>query len=409
MIGARRDYDVAEILHNENMLERLIIDGYYNTTRYPGLRLFDKILPHQIVNTYKKYDPEIAAEKIISSWQTSFKFKAGLYLNKTGDYYKHQIKAYKALADLAIQYIKGSGTEETDIYGFDTASVELFSWVRKNKTNSRLVLEQCVACRTQQIKMHTLFKQKFGLPNADKMIQHCTQLRERELNEWHLADRILVPSDFVRKGLADEGVTDTKIKLVPYGYDSSVDSNIIRKNIDRKHFDKNKRITILFAGNDGYRKGLHDLIDISAALKDENVIFKIAGKIDLHFVKQISTLENVVFLGKLSKQQLIEEYNNADIFFLPSYLEGSALVTYEAMSWGLPIVTTFESGSIARDAYDGFIMDAGDKDKMTARLQQLINDTELRHSMAANALQTVTNYSLDNYKNNLLKILTALN
>lgn len=409
MIGARMDYNIAKMLDKENMLDRLIIDGYYDLNRYPFLKLADKILPSKITKSYKKYSPKISPDKIISSWATSLSFKAGLYFNKSGDYYDHQIKAYKALTKLAVNYIKRSNIDQTNIYGYDTASVELFSWIRNNKNiKGHLVLEQCVAPRIQQIKMHKVFKEKLALKYSDKMIHHCTKLRERELEEWHLADKILVPSEFVRKGVLEEGVLPEKIELLPYGYNATMPSEAIFHNIEIKHSEKNKKTVILFAGNAGYRKGLHDLMDIASTLKDENAEFRIAGKIDTAFLK-MTGFTNVILLGKLSKEALIKEYMNADIFFFPSYLEGSALVTYEAMSWGLPIVTTHESGSTVTHSYNGFVVDAGDKNKMIFHLQQLINDPALRLQLANNAVRSIKDYSLDRYKEKLLTVLSALN
>ncbi len=409
MIGARMDYNIAKMLDQENMLDKLIIDGYYDLNRYPFLKLTDKILPSKITKSYQKYSPKVSPDKIISSWVTSLNFKAGLYFNKSGDYYNHQIKAYKALTKLAINYIKKSSSiNQINVYGYDTASLELFLWIRNKNIKGHLVLEQCVAPRIQQIKMYRSFKEKLALSYSDKMIHHCSKLRERELEEWHLTDKILVPSEFVRKSVLEEGVSPEKIELVPYGYNATMPSEAILHNIEIKHSEKNKKTVILFAGNAGYRKGLHDLIDIASTLKDENVEFRIAGKIDTVFLKMMG-LANVILLGKLSKESLIKEYMNADIFFFPSYLEGSALVTYEAMSWGLPIVTTQESGSTVTHSYNGFVVDAGDINKMIFHLQQLINDPTLRFQLANNAVTSIRDYSLDRYKEKLLTILSALN
>ena len=50
----------------------------------------------------------------------------------------------------------------------------------------------------------------------------------------------------------------------------------------------------------------------------------------------------------------------ADVFAFPSLFEGSAVVTYEALACGLPSVVTPESGSVARDGVDGFVVPSGD-------------------------------------------------
>ena len=49
-------------------------------------------------------------------------------------------------------------------------------------------------------------------------------------------------------------------------------------------------------------------------------------------------------------------YAWADVFLLPFICEGSAMVTYEALSWGLPVITTHNAGSIVRDTVDGWLV-----------------------------------------------------
>jgi glycosyltransferase involved in cell wall biosynthesis len=106
-------------------------------------------------------------------------------------------------------------------------------------------------------------------------------------------------------------------------------------------------------------------------------------------------------------EKLASQYRDADIFFFPSYLEGSALVLIEAMSWGLPIVTTLESGSVIDDGAEGFVCNAGDIESLKNRLVQLSNDAQLRYNMSNNALESSSKYTIEKYRENLIRILTA--
>ena len=64
-------------------------------------------------------------------------------------------------------------------------------------------------------------------------------------------------------------------------------------------------------------------------------------------------------------------YQQADIFVLPSIEEGSALVTYEAMACGLPVVTTPNAGSVVRDGVEGFIVSIRDPDALAERIESV--------------------------------------
>ncbi|MGY8954541.1 MAG: glycosyltransferase, partial [Flavobacteriales bacterium] len=70
-------------------------------------------------------------------------------------------------------------------------------------------------------------------------------------------------------------------------------------------------------------------------------------------LKEIS--KYIHLTGPLSRSHVQEYYMNADVFVLPSLCEGSATVIYEAMSFGLPIITTNNSGSIIENGNEGFI------------------------------------------------------
>jgi glycosyltransferase involved in cell wall biosynthesis len=78
-------------------------------------------------------------------------------------------------------------------------------------------------------------------------------------------------------------------------------------------------------------------------------------------------------------------YARSDVFAFPSLAEGSACVTYEAMAAGLPSVVTAESGSVVRDAQDGFVIPAADPDALADRLRHLHARPDLRAAMGASA------------------------
>ena len=53
---------------------------------------------------------------------------------------------------------------------------------------------------------------------------------------------------------------------------------------------------------------------------------------------------------------MINQYLTADIFVLPSLVEGMAIAHLEAMAFGLPVITTPNCGSVISDSREGFII-----------------------------------------------------
>lgn len=397
MVGARRDFDVAKILFENKCLEHLFVDTAYKEKRIFSLIPF---IGKNVRNKLNKYITGIESSLVSSDWVGAFVMRMLLkYSSKSSAYHLANIR----LGKRTIDYCKKISPR--GYYGFDTSSLEFMEWAHKKEWV--LVLEQCVAPRASQIDMYKAFQLKYGL-NYERNINHCLFQQQREQKEWQLASKIIVPSNYVKLELLKTRlVSEEKIEVVSFGYTNHTPFAEIKELIEKKQIDKDKPIQILFAGNAGYRKGIIDIIEIAEKLSSENVIFKIAGHLEpeANFILKNNKNPKLAYLGKLNKQQLVEQYKESDIFFFPSYLEGSAMVLLEAMSWGLPIVTTYQSGSIVQEGVTGFISDAGNIESLMKGLYSLILDSELRYKMSVESLNTSKDYSIEKYSENLLKIL----
>ncbi|AGB42258.1 glycosyltransferase [Halobacteroides halobius DSM 5150] len=76
--------------------------------------------------------------------------------------------------------------------------------------------------------------------------------------------------------------------------------------------------------------------------------------------------------------------NKTDIFVLPSYDEGFPLSILEAMSMGVPIISTNIAGipEMIEENKSGFLIKPGDINNLKAKIELLINDLKLRKQMA---------------------------
>nr|WKN34486.1 glycosyltransferase family 4 protein [Tunicatimonas sp. TK19036]WKN34637.1 glycosyltransferase family 4 protein [Tunicatimonas sp. TK19036] len=400
-IAARRDYDVATILYQNNQLDKLFIDAYYNEEHLKVFRFLDVILPKKIVNTYKRYQPSLPHEFIEYDWLLGLKYKLRLKLTNSQTNYKPVLEAYKHLAKNTLAYAKMKAQPHS-YYGFDTSSKEFFEWAAPK--GWFLILEQCIAPRASQINMLKQFQENYGIDQKIN-IEQCKMLQAREEKEWQLASIIIAPSEYVKVELLKAGAPEAKIRIVPFGYDLNKHSNFHTGILEKRFSEKSKKIRVLFAGNVVYRKGINEIISIAKDLHNENIEFILAGNIHEAIRKDIKlfNLKNVRILGKLSISALHQEYLKSDIFLFPSYLEGSAMVIFEAMSWGLPVVTTYQSGSVIESGKEGYLCHAGDTEKLKANLLSLVYNNKKRLLMSENARITVEKYSLKYYQDNLLE------
>lgn len=94
---------------------------------------------------------------------------------------------------------------------------------------------------------------------------------------------------------------------------------------------------------------------------------------------------SVVFAGKTTEPQ--SWYRSADVFALPSRVEGMPNALMEAQAFGLPAVTTAAGGAseVVEDARTGFVVPVGDEAAFAAALRQLLTDKKLRGEMGSAA------------------------
>ena len=193
-----------------------------------------------------------------------------------------------------------------------------------------------------------------------------------------------------------------QIKLIIPSAKTLVIENAVRLPSDYReggHQDGNQ-IRLLFLGLIGERKGVFDLLHVIKALnkKGYSIQLYIGGNGDVGRLKnEIISLdleEKVFFLGWVGSEKKDSLFKNSDIYVLPSYGEGMPMSIIEAMSYGLPIVSTWVGGipELVRDKETGFLIQPGDWDGLLDKIETLITDTDLRIQMGKSARQRIKDY-----------------
>ena len=95
---------------------------------------------------------------------------------------------------------------------------------------------------------------------------------------------------------------------------------------------------------------------------------------------------------------------------LPTLTEGFAKVVLEAMSCGLPVITTTNSGadSAIKQGKEGFIIPIRDSKKIEETIQYFYNNPKKTKEMNKLARKTAMKYSWDRYSNSLAKTINKL-
>ena len=116
-----------------------------------------------------------------------------------------------------------------------------------------------------------------------------------------------------------------------------------------------------------------------------------SGKDESFYKKYVSNnnLKNVIFLGE--KSNVIDYYQKASIFMMTSIWEGLPMALLEAQQNGV-VPIAFDNFSavhdVISDSQSGYIIPSNDLSKFAIKLDNIMNDDKLRHSMALNSISS---------------------
>ncbi len=231
---------------------------------------------------------------------------------------------------------------------------------------------------------------------------------------------ILAMSPDMKNELLNAGCPEEKIIVHYYGTDC-------RKFYHVHQYPKKEKIIILILSHLCHKKG-HVFLFKSLKKVIESGIYNFEMRVvgtgemenELHqLVKEIGLEKHIVFLGalKYASQEMMDEYQNADIFVHPSVVapngdkEGIPGTIIEAMSAGLPVVSTFHAGIpyVIENQKTGLLVKEWDIEALTHAISQLILNRNMREKTGIAAQKfALNNLDLIRKENELEKIYDRL-
>ena len=223
---------------------------------------------------------------------------------------------------------------------------------------------------------------------ANKFYQECAGIFT--MSKWLKADLV-----------ENTGIPATKVHHVGGG--CSIDVN----KIDTSCKTGNK---FLFVGKAWDRKNgdlvVNAFYSICASHPELNPKLYVVGPVEKP--KSITDDKNVVFLGRLTHEELVQYYNMCDYFVMPSKFEAYGLVFAEALCFGLPCIgkNICAMPEFITDGLNGYLIKEDDTEELaSAMIKLLCNGHDLVQFVQQNQMHYIEQYSWDSVADRIISVL----
>lgn len=224
-----------------------------------------------------------------------------------------------------------------------------------------------------------------GIVGKIKRVIAGRALNNIEENILQISSKIHVLSNFTKENILRlHNIKSEKINIIP----SWCKEDLIRIKTKEQartllNWDKNKKIIFTIRGM-RERYGLDIAIkSIVPILKSRNdLIFVIAGDGPLreqleNIARESGVSDKIIFMGRVSDDQLKNCYEAADLFILPTKaMECFGLIVLEAYAYGLPIIST-DAGALPeliKPIAPDMIVPAGQIEPLREKIEQYLNN-----------------------------------
>lgn len=219
---------------------------------------------------------------------------------------------------------------------------------------------------------------------------------ERKVQEMELADVIVAPGSFVANSIP-AFARRKELIISPFGSPAS-------QARDVKMFHTDRSLRVLFVGSMGQRKGLGDLFAAMKLLQGKPVELVVMGSLlaPMEFYK-VAYADFTYEQGR-PNEEVLALMRSCDVLCLPSIVEGRALVMQEAMSQGLPLIITANTGGedLIIEGETGFLIPIRSPESIAEKIDWFLNNRHLLPEMSRNAQEHAATYTWQKYGTDIL-------
>lgn len=218
-------------------------------------------------------------------------------------------------------------------------------------------------------------------------------------------DRIIAISEAAKNEAVKRGCDISRVHIIPPGIQFEEFEKEPELGNIKERLALENRFIILSAGRLARRKGIFEFIENSLPAivhKHPEVLFVIVGENPVHSlahkenmrriieneVVKLALEKNVLMLGQVARDELIQLFFASDVFVLPGIevkgdMEGFGIVLIEASAAGKPVVASRIGGisDAVENEKSGFLVPVGNWDKFSSTIMDIIGSSTKAHSI----------------------------
>lgn len=210
------------------------------------------------------------------------------------------------------------------------------------------------------------------------------------------ANSIIAITPWEHKFLKAEGVAENKIHTIPNGMDKMFFDEVGTNTFKEKHNIPAYHKIVLFFGRLSYTKNPQMFVKIAAKVLQsrQDTTFVICGPNEGELEDVVTMINNLyprikknvrLLPPNRNRKEIVEMYQAADIYLLPSRREGLPLTIFEAYASGLPVIGAAVNGVPweLKDKVNGFLLPSYDIENFIKRTNFLLDNDKVRNAISA--------------------------
>lgn len=264
-------------------------------------------------------------------------------------------------------------------------------------------------------------KKLFGIPyivtahggDIERMAKKSARIRNWTAQILTEADHVIAVGPVLAEQIEqDFGIAKENISVLSMGVNRNVFTEGDKQAVRKQLRILDHKFVFLFVGNVIQQKGVEELVAAYKRVKKQTTkdieLVIVGSRRDTNFISSIQSQVDatVRFEDPVQQTQLVKWFQAADVFVLPSHLEGFGLVALEALASGTPVIASNVGGlvSLLGDGA-GKLVPAKNSEALSEEMlralhtprDQYVNEEAVQAALTLHDEVTITQHVIDLY------------